>query len=90
VTETAEGTPLWEPSKVFKENARITDYMKWLTAEKDLTFEDYNDLWEWSVTDLEDFWASVWEYCGVEASELYEAVLAKREMPGAGWFLGPG
>jgi acetoacetyl-CoA synthetase len=88
VTETAEGTPLWEPSNDFKENARITDYMKWLTAEKDLTFEDYNDLWEWSVTDLEGFWASVWEYCGVEASEPYEAVLAKREMPGAGWFPG--
>jgi acetoacetyl-CoA synthetase len=88
VTETAEGTPLWEPSKAFKENARISDYLKWLAAEKDLTFEDYNDLWEWSVTDLEGFWASVWEYCGVEASELYEAVLAKREMPGAGWFSG--
>ena len=88
MTETAEGTPLWEPSNDFKENARISDYMKWLTAEKDLTFEDYNDLWEWSVTDLEGFWASVWEYCGVEASEPYEAVLAKREMPGAGWFPG--
>jgi acetoacetyl-CoA synthetase len=88
VTETAEGTPLWEPSNDFKENARISDYMKWLTAEKDLTFEDYNDLWEWSVTDLEGFWASVWEYCGVEASEPYEAVLAKREMPGEGWFPG--
>jgi acetoacetyl-CoA synthetase len=88
VTETAEGTPLWEPSNDFKENARISDYMKWLTAEKDLTFEDYNDLWEWSVTDLEGFWASVWEYCGVEASEPYEAVLARREMPGAGWFPG--
>jgi acetoacetyl-CoA synthetase len=88
VTETAEGTPLWEPSNDFKENAKISDYMKWLTAEKDLTFEDYNDLWEWSVTDLEGFWASVWEYCGVEASELYEAVLAKREMPDAGWFPG--
>ena len=88
MTETAEGTPLWEPSNDFKENARISDYMKWLTAEKDLTFEDYNDLWEWSVTDLEGFWASVWEYCGVEASEPYEAVLARREMPGAGWFPG--
>ena len=88
MTETAEGTPLWEPSNDFKENARISDYMKWLTAEKDLTFEDYNDLWQWSVTDLEGFWASVWEYGGVEASQPYEAVLAKREMPGAEWFPG--
>jgi acetoacetyl-CoA synthetase len=88
VTETAEGTRLWEPSEEFKENARISDYMKWLKAEKGLAFEDYNDLWEWSVTDLEGFWASVWEYCGVEASEPYETVLGKREMPGAEWFPG--
>jgi acetoacetyl-CoA synthetase len=88
VAETTEGLQLWEPSKEFKENARISDYMEWLGVEKDLTFDDYNDLWEWSVTDLEGFWASLWEYCGVEASEPYEAVLAKREMPGADWFPG--
>ena len=88
MAETTEGIQLWEPSNDFKENARISDYMKWLAAEKELTFEDYNDLWEWSVTDLEGFWASVWEYGGVEASEPYEAVLARREMPDAGWFPG--
>ena len=88
MAETTEGIQLWEPSNDFKENARISDYMKWLAVEKELTFEDYNDLWEWSVTDLEGFWASVWEYGGVEASEPYEAVLARREMPDAGWFPG--
>ena len=88
MTEAAEGTLLWEPSEDFKENARISEYMAWLKSEKDLAFDDYNGLWEWSVTDLEDFWASVWEYCGVEASKPYERVLGNREMPGAEWFTG--
>jgi len=88
VTETAEGTLLWEPSEEFKERTRISDYMGWLESEKGLAFEDYSALWEWSVTDLEAFWASVWEYCGVEASQPYEAVLAERKMPGAEWFPG--
>jgi acetoacetyl-CoA synthetase len=88
VTETAEGTQLWEPSEDFKQNARISDYMAWLKSEKGLTFDDYNGLWEWSVTDVEDFWASVWVYCGVEASRPYERVLGNREMPGAEWFTG--
>ncbi|MDQ3912544.1 MAG: acetoacetate--CoA ligase [Actinomycetota bacterium] len=88
MTETAEGTLLWEPSEEFKESARISDYMRWLKDEKDLSFGDYNELWEWSVTDLEGFWASVWEYCGVEASTPYDRVLAKRDMPGAEWFSG--
>ncbi len=88
MTETAEGTPLWEPSEQLKENARISGYMGWLRDEKNLSLGDYNELWEWSVTDLEGFWASIWEYCGIEASKPYERVLAKREMPGAEWFHG--
>jgi acetoacetyl-CoA synthetase len=88
MTETAEGTLLWEPSEEFKENARISHYMEWLRDERDLSFDDYAELWEWSVTDLEGFWASIWEYCGVEASKPYERVLARREMPGAEWFPG--
>jgi acetoacetyl-CoA synthetase len=88
VTEPAQGTLLWEPSKELKENARISDYMEWMKAEKDLAFEDYNQLWEWSVTDLEGFWASVWEYCGIKASKPYEKVLVESAMPGAEWFPG--
>ena len=88
MTETTEGTLLWEPSAEFKENANISRYMKWLEEEKGHSFEDYAELWEWSVTDLEGFWASVWEFCGVKASKPYAKVLAKREMPGAEWFKG--
>src|ERR671932_1319745 len=88
MTEVAEGTLLWEPPEEFKENANITRYMRWLRDEKDLSFDDYAGLWEWSVTDLEGFWASVWEYCGVRASKPYERVLGRREMPGAEWFVG--
>ena len=88
MTETSEGTLLWEPSGSFKESANISRYMRWLTDEKDLSFDDYAGLWEWSVTDIEGFWASLWEYCDVSASKPYERVLAKREMPGAEWFTG--
>jgi acetoacetyl-CoA synthetase len=88
VTETAEGTPLWEPSEEFRETARISDYMRWLKDEKDVALSDYDELWEWSVTDLEGFWASIWEYCGIKASKPYERVLGKRGMPGAEWFPG--
>ena len=88
MTETAEGRLLWEPSEEMKENSNISRYMRWLEDERDLSFGSYNELWEWSVTDLEGFWSSVWDYCGVVASEPYDEVLAKREMPGAEWFPG--
>jgi acetoacetyl-CoA synthetase len=88
MTETAEGTLLWEPPEEFKENAVISRYMKWLKDERDLSFSNYDELWGWSVTDLDGFWSSLWEYFDVRSSSPYEKVLRKREMPGAQWFPG--
>ena len=88
MTETAEGTLLWEPSEELKENANISRYIRWLEDEKGLSFSDYGELWEWSVTELEEFWASIWEFFEVKASRPYERVLSQREMPGANWFEG--
>jgi acetoacetyl-CoA synthetase len=52
-------------------------------------FIDYDDLWRWSVGEgLEDFWAEVWSFFGVEEVSSYDAVLASSTMPGASWFPG--
>ena len=52
------------------------------------TLPDYQALWEWSTTDLEGFWASIWERFDVVASVPYERVLGSRAMPGAEWLPG--
>jgi acetoacetyl-CoA synthetase len=49
-------------------------------------YTDYDALWEWSVTDLEGFWAAVWDWFGVLGT--YDRVLSSHEMPGARWFEG--
>jgi acetoacetyl-CoA synthetase len=68
-------------------------YMDWLSTRRGLYFPDYardgyERLWEWSVREPEEFWASLWEYFGVIHSQPYERVLASRAMPGAEWFPG--
>ena len=73
-------TLLWEPSAEMVERALMTRYMR---AQGHAS---YDELWRWSVEDLEGFWASIWEFFGVEGG--YERVLASREMPGAQWFPG--
>ena len=88
MTETTEGTLLWQPSPDFKENATVSRYMNWLREERELSFGDYTELWEWSVTDLDGFWSSVWDFFEVRSSEPYGTVLGRREMPGAEWFPG--
>ncbi|MEA2442053.1 MAG: acetoacetyl-CoA synthetase [Thermoleophilaceae bacterium] len=82
--------PLWEPSEERRERALITRYERWLRGERgaELQGDGYEALWRWSVENLEDFWASIWDFFEVEASEPYERVLADRSMPGAEWFPG--
>ncbi len=82
------GTCLWEPGAAVKAKTNLCRYMKWLENERGLAFQSYPELWQWSVTDLEDFWTSIWDFFGVQASRGYSSVLAERKMPGADWFAG--
>jgi acetoacetyl-CoA synthetase len=79
---------LWEPSAELVERSRLREYMAWLEAERGLSFADYDELWHWSVGDLEAFWSSIWDFFGVQADGGYERVLGNRSMPGAEWFAG--
>ena len=81
-------TPLWTPSAAERERAELTRYMRWAGERRGAPFEGYEELRRWSVEELEEFWASIWEFAGVRASRPYERVLSSRAMPGASWFEG--
>jgi acetoacetyl-CoA synthetase len=81
-------TPLWEPTQEDSERAEMTRFMRSAGERRGRPFTDYDELWRWSVDELEDFWASIWDFFGVRASRSYEQVLDSRRMPGAGWFTG--
>ena len=83
-----EGTVLWEPSDEIKNQAITTKYINWLKTRKGLSFNDYNSLWQWSVTEIEDFWQSLWEFFEIKVSKPFAGVLPERKMPGAKWFAG--
>ena len=83
-----EGTRLWEPSEERKSQANLTRYLEWLEKRKGLAFDSYQELWRWSVSDLEAFWGSIWDYFKVQAHQPYRQVLSTRTMPGADWFTG--
>ena len=79
---------LWEPGAELVERSRLREYMRWLEAERGLHFDAYEDLWRWSVEDLEGFWSSIWDFFGVQADGAHEKALGNRSMPGAEWFAG--
>ncbi|MBV8220951.1 MAG: acetoacetate--CoA ligase, partial [Solirubrobacterales bacterium] len=79
---------LWTPSPEWIERTTLTRYESWLSETRGLEFEGYHDLWRWSVYDLEAFWSSLVEFCGVRFAEPADRVLANDAMPGAKWFPG--
>ncbi len=66
----------------------MTRFMRWVAERRGHEFHDYDDLWRWSVQEVEDFWASIWEFCEVRSSKPFERPLVDRSMPGARWFAG--
>jgi acetoacetyl-CoA synthetase len=80
--------PLWEPTVEDRERAEMTRFIRYLGEHDGRELRSYEELWRWSVDELEQFWASIWDFCGVQSSRPYERVLANRSMPGAEWFAG--
>src|SRR5215472_14870328 len=74
----AVATPLWTPSAEWCERAEMTRFMAWASERSGRPLDGYAELWRWSVDELEDFWASIWEYGAVRASRRYERVLDSR------------
>ena len=71
----SRGPVVWTPDADAAAGSQLARYMGWLAGETGRGFASYEDLWAWSVDDLEGFWASIWRYFDIQATP-YDAVLA--------------
>jgi acetoacetyl-CoA synthetase len=85
---TLEAEVLWAPSPEMVERSQLTRYIAWLAENRELHFDDYAALWRWSVTEVEEFWQTIWDYFDVLSDTAPDEVLPERVMPGASWFPG--
>ncbi len=67
---------------------QIRLYQNWLRDQRGLTFDNYDALWRWSITDMNAFWQSIWDYFDLQSPTPHTAALVKNTMPGAEWFSG--
>ncbi|MGD9752824.1 MAG: acetoacetate--CoA ligase [Acidimicrobiia bacterium] len=84
----AAGDLLWEPTDASRAASNLGRYVAWLRERGIGDFADYQQLWQWSVTDLEGFWRSIWDHFDIESATPATSVLSHRAMPGARWFEG--
>ncbi len=80
--------PLWKPGKSRIKNSNLTAYLKFLKKNYSIDFSSYDELFNWSITEIETFWESMWEYSDIIHSKSYNKVLDELKMPGAKWFIG--
>jgi acetoacetyl-CoA synthetase len=82
------GDILWAPPADLRQSTEIGRFMNWVRDQRGLDFASFDELWRWSVSDLEGFWGAIWGFYGVRAHTPYERVLGASTMPGAQWFPG--
>ncbi len=81
--------PLWTPSEERKQQANMTRFMREVNARYKLNIDSYSDLYKWSVENIPDFWAEVWDFAEVKASQRYDKVVEDLSVfPGTKWFPG--
>jgi acetoacetyl-CoA synthetase len=88
MTTTLTQEPCWQPSQERIQSSRLTAFKQWLQTNRHLVFNNYDDLWQWSITDLNAFWQAIWDFHQVRSDTPYGRPLGKRSMPGAKWFEG--
>jgi acetoacetyl-CoA synthetase len=79
---------LWTPSFQRVERATLTRYVRWLEQSTGSSFDTYEELWRWSIGDLEGFWSSLTQYFDVRFETPGRRVLGDQKMPGAEWYPG--
>ncbi|HEY3260185.1 MAG TPA: acetoacetate--CoA ligase [Pseudonocardiaceae bacterium] len=82
---------LWTPSEERMLNSRMAAYLAWVNRAQHRRLVGYDELWRWSVDDLNGFWCSIWEWFGVigeTPSTPPTTALDEPAMPGADWFPG--
>lgn len=81
--------PLWEPSADLIKNANMTRFIDFVNKRYGLKVNLYNELHEWSVNYLSDFWAAMWDFGEIKASKSYDNIMVTgKHMIDTRWFPG--
>ncbi len=54
--------PLWVPSQDKIKNANMTRFIEFVNKKYGKKFKTYDELFQWSVDSIPDFWAAMWDF----------------------------
>ncbi len=80
---------LWKPSEERIKSTNMYRFMNFINERFNRNFTEYEPLYRWSVENIPDFWASMWDFVDIKNSRKYDEVVDDPyKMPGAKWFMG--
>ncbi len=79
----SENSILWQPGDERVKASAMYRFMR------ERGFDNYDDLYDWSITELSAFWQAVCDFCDVHFDTSAENILARPDnIMDAGWFAG--
>ncbi|UCD27111.1 MAG: AMP-binding protein, partial [Candidatus Bathyarchaeota archaeon] len=83
------GKLLWQPSKELIKRANMTRFIDFVNEKYNLEISSYAQLYSWSIENISNFWAAMWEFGEIRASRTYDRVVDNLgQFLGARWFVG--
>jgi acetoacetyl-CoA synthetase len=80
---------LWQPSSEWIKNAEITRFIEYVNETYNNSIKNAKELYKWSIDDIEDFWAAMWDFSGIISSKKFDDVVVDINVfPGTKWFPG--
>lgn len=64
-----ENALLWQPTESAIESSQMSGFRRHVNTFSTQNLLDYQQLYQYSVTDIADFWSCLWDYCDVHASK---------------------
>jgi acetoacetyl-CoA synthetase len=66
---------LWKPSQESVRQTHMYRFMQFINSKHNLELDDYPSLYSWSVQNMAEFWAAMWEYARIIHSAPYAQVV---------------
>jgi len=63
-----ENALLWQPSESAIKTSQMSEFRRYVNTSSEQNLLDYQQLYQYSITNIADFWANLWDYCDVQAS----------------------
>ncbi len=80
---------LWKPTEKFKTGSKMYEFLTHISEKYYLPDNEYSSIHEWSVHNIGNFWAEIWDFCNIKYSQKFTQVVDDpHKMPGAKWFSG--